>query len=230
MDILDQTLERMERELYAVLERSTDPKIMSLIGDIKSIKATKEILGRQGTAPVRASLFSPTVTTNGRGNAAAPMTQGDAAAEILRKAGRSMHISEILGEMENLGIRPTSRVNLNGILVKDRRNRFINKGQATFALNPNARGATENKQKPLPGLPRGFSLTESVKALLPDLKGEFGQPDIYKMLRERHPEAANRIQKASISTTLTKMVGRGLIEVTEMGHGSQPRQYITKGR
>lgn len=229
MDILDQTLERMERELYAVLERSTDPKIASLLGDIKNIKATKEILSRQGAAPVRASLFNPTVTTNGHGGVS-PMTQGDAAAEILRKEGRPMHLSEILGQIGEYGITPTTKVNLNGILVKDRRKRFINKGKATFVLNPNARQATESKQKPLPGLPRGFSLTESIKALLPELKGEFGQPDIYRILRDGNPQAADRIQKPSISTTLTKLVKRGLIEVTEPGYGSQPRKYKVKGR
>lgn len=214
----------------SVLERSTDPKITTLLGDIKNIKATKEILRKQATPAGRATLFSPTsISANGHGDAA-PMTQGDTAAEILRKAGRPMHISEILGEMQSYGITPTTKINLNGILVKDRRKRFINKGKATFVLNPNARQGTENRQKPLPGLPGGFSLTESLKALLLELKGEFGQPDIYRMLVSKYPEAAGRIHKASISSTLTRLVERNLIEVTEPGYGSQPRQYRTKGR
>jgi hypothetical protein len=237
MDILDQALERLERELYAALERSTDPKITSLLSDIKSVKATKEILGREAVPTIRGSLFAPTsisktpqtVSTNGNGHAAL-ITQGDAAVEIIRKAGRPVHISEIMAEFPKYGITNAKKANLASILKKDRRNRFINRGQATFILNPHPRADAEQKPRPQSGLPQGFSLIEAIKALLPELKhGEFSMPVIYQILTDRNPpHVAQRIQKASISTTLSVLKERGLIEVTHEGNGNDPRRYKVK--
>jgi hypothetical protein len=237
MDILDQALERLERELYAVLERSTDPKITSLLSDIKSVKATKEILSREAVPTIRGSFFAPTsissasqpMPTNGNGHAPL-MTQGDAAVEIIRKANRPVHISEIMAEFPKYGITNAKKPNLASILIKDRRNRFINKGQATFILNPHPREDAEQKPRPQTGLPQGFSLIESIKALLPELNhAEFSMPVIYQILTERNPpHIAQRIQKASISTTLSVLTERGLIEVTHQGYGSEPRRYKVK--
>lgn len=233
MDILDQALERLERELYAALERSTDPKITSLLSDIKSVKATKAILTREAVPTIRGSLFAPTsisstpqnLSTNGNGHAPV-MTQGDAAVEIIRKANRPVHISEIMAEFPKYGITDAKKANLGSILIKDRRNRFINKGQATFVLNPHPREDAEQKQRTQAGFPAGFVLVESIKKLLPELKGrEFGQPDIYKILTERHPEAADRIKKASVAQVLGTLKDKGLIGITYLGHGSEPRRY-----
>jgi hypothetical protein len=235
MDILDQTLERMEQELYAILERSSDHRITTLLGDIKSIKATKQILLRQ-TAPIPTapgSLFAPTSISGGiSGNGQAspsPMTQGDAAVEIITKAGHPLHINKILEEMPKYGIN-TTKVNLKSNLEKDRRKRFRNRGQATFDLNPNGREATENKQKPPSRPQRGFPMKESILAVLPEIKGEISQPTVYNLLVNRHPQQADRIQKASVSTTLAALEQQGVLEITHKGFGSDPRRYRMKGR
>lgn len=74
-------------------------------------------------------------------------------------------------------------------------------------------------------LPKGFSLTESIIALLPEIEGEISQPVIYDKLVAKYPEVAPFIQRASIATTLGKLEGRGFLEVTDKGYGSQPRLY-----
>ena len=233
MDILDQTLERLERELYAHLERSTDHKVVTLLGDIRSIRATKDILRRQNAPNVTegrvfgTGLFDAKLETNGHNQT--PITQGDAAVEILTKAGHPLHINKILEDMPKYGI-ITTKVNLKSNLEKDRRKRFHNKGRAVFEINPNGRQSTENKQKSLSRPQRGFPLKESIMEILPEIKGEISQPIVYRMLVDRHPKDAHRIQKASVSTTLSSLEQHGVIEITHQGFGSDPRRYRMKGR
>jgi hypothetical protein len=212
MDILDQTIEQLERKLRKRLHVLNDRESLAIWDDIDHLKKTRQIVAN-------ASLVNFINVPVANGHTDAPVTQGDAAIEIIKNAGRPLHVSEILREMPQYGIQ-TKKQNLVSILLKDRRKRFINKGGNTFDVHPHANGTS---QKPKQNLP--FSLTSSIVLLLPELRGEFGQPDIYKMLCAKYPESADRIQKASISTTLSNLVQRGLIEVTHKGYGSEPRKY-----
>jgi hypothetical protein len=82
---------------------------------------------------------------------------------------------------------------------------------------------TESRKKN--SLPKGFSLTESIKGLLLHIEGDITQPLIYDLLTAKYPDVAPYIQRASIATTLGKLEDRGVLKVTDPGYGSQPRVY-----
>jgi hypothetical protein len=232
---IERLLADKERELEVYISGLNDPRLRELLSDLAAIRRTNALAvnSEQGApaqvAPLKVTT-SPVVNQNGHQPPTATLTQGDAVVEILRKAGRPLHINDIAKEMPSFGLNPKKQ-NLVSIIVKDRKDRFTKKGGNVFALRP---GYVSSQPSPTNGSSpfarAGFSLIGSVMALLPQLHAEFSQPVVYNMLRERHPEVAEHIQKASVATTLTKLAERGLIEVTDKGFGSEPRKYKSRVR
>jgi|GEM_PF-4480373 len=231
MNTIEQILTHKERELEDYLARLEDPTLRQLLSDIASLKRAKELLASASpAAPSHAAGqngHSPTSATP-----TTVISQGDATEEILRKAGKSLSVEDVLKEFSQYGMTP-QRENLISALRKDRRKRFsVINGVVSFRGNQappsNGHSATSLPNASTSALARmGFSLIGSIKELLPQLNGEFSQPIVYKMLRERNPEVASLIQKASVATTLRKLQEDGLIEVTYKGFGSEPRRYKT---
>jgi hypothetical protein len=151
--------------------------------------------------------------------------------EILESAGGPLHINKIIKEMEKYGV-STNKSRMIGIIGADRRGRFIRTGTSTFGLNPNPTPfamspslARKRKDHPFPA---DFSLIESIQKLLQELEGEFSQRTVFEILVERYPEAAPYIDRASIAKTLNRLKERGLIEMTYVGYGIEPRRYKRK--
>lgn len=238
MDVLDQAISQKGKELEAYLARFDDPTLKQLLSDISALKRTRELV-----ADMSYPIPTNQANQNGSRIPAPTLSQGDAAVEILIKAGRPMHLDEILSVMPQYGLHP-KKANLESNIRKDRRERFRNLGGNKFALQaehgtlsvkqaehgmssvnqPSSNG--NGKGTSLPSI--GFSLIGSIKNLLPNLDGEFSQPVIYNTLRELHPEVAPHIQKASVAGTLRKLLDNGLIEVTHEGFGSDPKRYKRK--
>jgi hypothetical protein len=235
MDIIDQYIAQKEDQLYRKLATVTDPEIRQLVSDLNTLKRTKEIL-RQSESPEQSlPLFQ-----NGNGNSAASvpqMTQGDAAVAAIKRAGRPLHVDAILKALPDFGAKASKQV-LVSVLLKDRRKRFVRTAPNTFDVrasdtethnDSSSTGLGNGQSKSRSRLPAGFSLIESIKGLLPELKGEFSQPVVYELLCNKYPEAAPWIQKASIAAMLGKLAEREFIEVTDAGFGSNPRKYRRKG-
>ncbi|MDQ3686866.1 MAG: winged helix-turn-helix domain-containing protein [Acidobacteriota bacterium] len=236
MDVLDQTISQKERELDEYLARVDDPILRQLFSDISALRRTREIVAGMSRVMPAHSTPSHAASQNGHSSQVGALTQGDAAVEILRKAGRPMHLNEILKEVPRYGLNP-KKTSFVSNLRKDRRQRFKIMGGNVFALieghnthSPSAvkKPSTSGSGNKLTRM--GFSLVGSIKEVLPTLNGEFSQPIVVNKLRERFPEAAPLIQKSSVSTTLRKLAESGLIEVTHQGIGSDPRRYrrVTK--
>jgi hypothetical protein len=233
MDIIDQYITQKEDQLYRKLAAVTDPEIRQLVSDLNSLKRTKEILRQSMTAETRLPLFQ---AANGNGSTpAVAMTQGDAAVAAIKRAGGPLHVDAILRALPDFGAKATKQT-LVSVLLKDRRNRFVRTAPNTFNVrsSDSETGKAVNTAlasvhaNPRSRLPAGFSLIESIKGLLPELRGEFSQPVIYDMLCKKYPEAAPAIQRASIAAMLGKLAEREFIEVTDKGYGSSPRKYRRK--
>lgn len=225
MHELDEAIEKWEGKLRQRLTALADRDSLAMLDNIETIRKTKQLI-------LDASLVQFTKAPLERnGASASDATRGDAAAEIIQKAGKPVHVSVLMQKLEGYGFKGVKRANLVSILIKDRRKRFINTGQSNFDLNPNARtngAGVEKKPLALPLIDQEFSLTDSMKRFVSQAQGEFSQPLIYKSLIKQYPGEAKRIQKPTISTILTKFVKRGLIEVTHQGFGSDPRRYKRK--
>jgi hypothetical protein len=222
MNTIEQILGHKERELEDYLARVDDPTLRQLLSDIATLRRAKELLANapQGTP-------SQATRQNGHHATVNIMSQGDATVELLNKAGHPLGVDDVLKEMPKFGL-DVKKDNLISALRKDRKKRFSiinNVVSLRGAKGANSHSAANGG----PALARmGFSLTGSIKELLPQLHGEFSQPIVYKLLRERHPEVAGLIQKASVATTLRKLQDLGLIEMTYKGYGSEPRRYKKK--
>jgi len=233
MDFLEQLTMQKERELDAYLSRLDDPNLRQLLADLAALRRTREMAAGL-VLPV--SVQATESNGNGSGNAVPPnaLTQGDAVAEILHKAGHPVHINQIATKLrEQYGFQNVKKPNLNSIVRKDRRNRFVSTGNGHFALRTGEAARTDTKQVPYGGNSSlsnvGFSLIGAIKELVPTLQGEFSQPVVFKLLTEKYPKAAPHLQKASVATTLRKLSEDGLIEETYHGFGSDPRRYRRRG-
>jgi hypothetical protein len=230
MVTIEQTLVLKERELEEYLSRLDDPHLRQLLSELTVLRSASEIVARmsQGT-PMQ--VVNETVSRNGSQNGHQSLigsrSQGDATEEILRKAGGAVSIDGILKELSQRGIK-AKKDSFIATLRKDRRKRFsVIGGNALLRGESGTSSSTNGSGKSLASM--GFSLMGSIKELLPQLRGEFSQPIIYKMLLEKYPHMAKHIQKASVATTLRKLSDDGVIEITHQGFGSDPRRYKNKG-
>ena len=228
MDFLEQLTTQKESELEAYLSRLDDPHLRQLLADLAALKRTREI-----AADLMLPAAVRVVEQNGNGNGTAPsgLTQGDAVVEMLRKAGHALHINDIITKLrEQYGFQNVKKPNLNSILRKDRRNRFVSTGGGHFALREDTKAIVDHKRVPHGGVSpltqMGFSLIEAVAKLVSTIEDEFSQPMIHDKLVELYPpDIARHIQKASVSTTLRKLAERGLIFETFAGLGGDPKRY-----
>lgn len=227
MDFLEQLTTQKESELEAYLSRLDDPHLRQLLADLAALKRTREIAADLMLPPAVKA-----VEQNGNGNGAASsgLTQGDAVVEMLRKTGHALHINDIITKLrEQYGFQNVKKPNLNSILRKDRRNRFVSTGGGHFALREDTKTIVDHKRVPHGGVSpltqMGFSLIGTVANLVSTIEGEFSQPMIHDKLAERYPDIAQHIQKASVSTTLRKLAEKGLIVETFAGLGGDPKRY-----
>lgn len=238
MDKIDLKLTQKERELEEYLSGLSDPTLRHILADINALRRAKELVAdtpEESPAPAvtqkasRSSRPSPMAQTG-------TLTIGDAVVSILEKAGHPVHVNDIMRELATrYALHPKNKASLTSLIRKDRQKRFTSKGggawdlrekRGTKPVDKAAAHARGNGASPFNRA--GFSLIGSIKELLPHLSGEFSQPVVYNKLRERHPEVAEHIQKASVATTLRKLQEDGLLEVTYPGYGSEPRRYKRK--
>lgn len=239
MDKIDLKLAQKERELEEYLSGLSDPTLRQILSDINALRRTKELVAdTPDESPAPAA--SQKTSQNGRPSLpsqAGTLTIGDAVVSILKKAGHPKHVNDIMYELAaHFGLHPKNKASLTSLIRKDRQKRFTSKGGGMWDLREKqstkpadkAVADTHSSNGASPFNRAGFSLIGSIKELLPHLSGEFSQPVVYNKLRERHPEVADRIQKASVATTLRKLQEDGLLEVTYQGYGSEPRRYRRK--
>jgi hypothetical protein len=238
---IDAAIAVLQDELCQKAESVDHPEIQELARKIKHLKKTLEIASAVYLAHPdlhHSNVLQPAFSSNGNGNGHSPAagspvhkSQGDMVVEILESASGPLHINKIIKEMEKYGV-STNKARMIGIIGADRRGRFIRTGTSTFGLNPDPKPfamspslARKRKNHPFP---TDFSLIESIQKLLQELDGEFSQRTIFDILVERYPEAAPYIDRASIAKTLNRLKERGLIEMTYVGYGIEPRRYKRK--
>lgn len=227
MNIIEQSLKARERELEDYLSKLDDPRLRELLSDITALRRASEIIANMPqaqSAPLQVASPSQATSQNGNHAQTVSMSQGDATAEILRRVGHGVAIDELLKELSSRGIK-AKKDSFIATLRKDRRKRFsVIGGKALLRGEHGASSSTNGSgRSSLASL--GFSLMGSIKELLPQLRGEFSQPIVYKALLDKYPHMAKHIQKASVATTLRKLSDEGVIEITHQGFGSDPRRY-----
>jgi hypothetical protein len=228
MNIIEQTLNLRERELEEYLSRLADPHLRQLLADITALRRTRDIVAampQSQSAPLQVASQKPASSQNGHHTQSAAMSQGDATEDIIRKAGHEVSIDDVMKELTQRGIK-AKKDSFIATLRKDRRKRFRVIGGKAYLRSAGSKtptSGTNGNRESLASM--GFSLMGSIRELLPQLRGEFSQPIIYKTLLEKYPHMAKHIQKASVATTLRKLSDDGAIEVTHKGFGSDPRRY-----
>ncbi len=237
MDVIDRHIAEKERQLDEYLSSLNDPRLRQMLSDLSALRRTKEIVaGATIVTPLPPVAPSASAVRNGHSVPPGVVTQGDAVVEMMSTTERPMHINEIMQELElHYQIKPKNKQSLLSNIRKDRQNRFKSRGGGFWTLRdkhviqPASESApTRSGNGVSPFARAGFSLVGAIKELLPHLHGEFSQPIVYNKLREKHPEVAEYIQKASVATTLRKLELDGLIEITYQGYGSEPRRYKRK--
>jgi len=233
MNIIEHTLSQKERELDEYLLNINDPHLRQLLSDITALRRVSGIIAnmpQEQAAPLQTqgAPLQEATSQNGHHAQTVSMSQGDATEDILRKAGHEVSIDEVMKELSRRGIK-AKKDSFVATLRKDRKKRFRVIGGNAYLRSASGKhptsGANSNRES-LASL--GFSLMGSIRELLPQIRGEFSQPVIYKMLLEKYPHMAKHIQKASIATTLRKLSDDDVIEVTHQGFGSDPRRYRNK--
>lgn len=228
---IDYAIKQKESELEAYLIRLNNPNINQILDDLKSLRRSQEILNQFETPPHNPPPSNQIVhkneeIVNKNGNNQPPVyaTVGDAAAGILKEAGKPLSLDHLYKEIEKLGLH-SSRSSFRTLLVKDRRKRFnaVGNGNVSLSETPDTESFEGNNRRRLANL--GFSLKDAVKKVLPELKGEFTRPDVSILVQEQNPDVAEMIQKASVSSTLQSLVKDGLLIETYEGHGSDPKRY-----
>jgi len=77
----------------------------------------------------------------------------------------------------------------------------------------------------IPGSYRRFSVIREIRDALPDLGGDITQGQVRQKLAEKFPDQVARIQPASVSSALRRLLEAGELELVSEGSGSDPNVY-----
>jgi hypothetical protein len=233
MDAFDQKLRELESQVWELLPSLENPRLKSLLADITHLKRAKEILGSSqlflgagASIPALDSTVVPDRSPNRNG-----MTRGDAMVQILRETepGKGLHVKRIVERLKAYDF-DVSTHSAVGIMRGDTQQRFKKLGHSYYDLADHVRSGNVGPYTPSPAFRRikglNMTLRQAILLVTEGRTTEFGQPEVFVLLRGHFPLAAPQIMKETVSVTLNNMKKDGLLYEVFAGRGRYPKLYV----
>jgi hypothetical protein len=233
MDLFDQKLRELESQVWELLPSIENPRLQSILADITHLKRAKELLGSGqlflgagASIPAIDSALVPDRSPNRNG-----MTRGDAMVEILRETepGKGLHVKRIVERLKAYDF-DVSTHSAVGIMRGDTQQRFKKLGHSNYDLAEHVRSGNVGPYTPSPAFRRikglNMTLRQAILLVTEGRTTEFGQPEVFALLKAHFPLAAPSLMKETVSVTLNNMKKDGLLYEVFAGRGRYPKLYV----
>ena len=233
MDAFDQKLRELESQVWELLPSIENPRLQSILADITHLKRAKEILGSTQLflgAGASIPALDPGVTPDRYPNRNG-MTRGDAMVEILRESepGKGLHVKRIVERIKAYDF-DVSTHSAVGIMRADTQQRFKKLGHSYYDLAEHVRSGNTSPYTPSAAFRRikglNMTLRQAILLVTEGRTTEFGQPEVFALLKGHFPLAAPALMKETVSVTLNNMKKDGLLYEVFAGRGRYPKLYV----